>query len=78
MEESPNNKQIEVAQEEKSLEDLGLPNEIWAIILEFIYFNPSILDEAKDIYEAIDIIEKHFKNCYSTIPLVCKTSGIVE
>ena len=47
----------------RKFEDLGLPNENWAIILEFIYFNPSILDEAKDIYEAIDIIEKHFKNC---------------
>jgi len=63
----------------KLLEDLGLPNEIWAQILEYIYldpnyfFNPAILDEAKDIYDGIDIIEKYIQKCLQTISLVCKT-----
>lgn len=58
--------------EEKLLEELGLSNEIWAIVLEHLYFDPSILDEAKDIYEGIDIVRKHIEKCIKTIPFVCK------
>jgi len=62
----------------KLLEDLGLPNEIWAQILEYIYldpnyfFNPAILDEAKDIYDGIKITEKYIEDRRANISLVCK------
>ena len=50
-------------QEKKYLEGiLGIPNEIWAQILKLVYyvsFDLSIIDKAKDIHEAMDIIEKH-------------------
>ena len=62
MEESINDELIQETQEEKYLEDLGLPNEIWAKILKLVYyvsFDLSIIDKAKDIHEAMDIIEKH-------------------
>ena len=63
-------------QEKKYLEDLGIPNEIWAQILKLVYyasFDLSIIDKAKDIHEAMDIIEKHISKCRVTISLVCKT-----
>ena len=76
MEESINDELIQETQEEKYLEDLGLPNEIWAKILKLVYyvsFDLSIIDKAKDIHEAMDIIEKHISKCRATISLVCKT-----
>lgn len=54
------------------LKDLGLPIKIWNTILEDVYFNPSIFDEANDIYEGITAIEEHIHKCYRTISLVCK------
>jgi len=67
-----NDEPIEETQE-KTLEELGLPNEIWNEILEFVYVDLSILDKAHDIYEAIDIIEKHISKYHATSSLVCKT-----
>jgi len=57
------------------LEDLGLPNELWAQILAHaaIHCNHSILDQSTDIYEAINIIEKDIEYRHITISLVCKT-----
>jgi len=60
-------------QEPMLLGDLGLPNEIWSQILEHAYFDPSILDKANDIYEAIDTIERHIAKYIQTLPFVCKT-----
>lgn len=49
-----------------------LPLEIWEVILKQVYFNANIIDEAKDIYEAIDMIEKYIPQSYLAIALVCK------
>lgn len=75
MEKSVQAESIEGNQEEKSLQVPELPNEIWTkILLHFynLYFDPNIIDEAKDIYQAIKIIEKHIKKCCFSIPFVCK------
>jgi len=74
------NQAIEVTEthEEKTLEELGLPNEMWAKIIELAYFEPNnflnleIFDEAKDIFEAIDIIDKYISEHHIAIEYVCK------
>jgi len=55
------------------LEDLGLPNEMWARILEHVYFDSTILDKADDIYEGITAVKKYILKYFKTISLVCKT-----
>ena len=78
MEESPNDEPIQETQEEKSLDDLRLPNEIWAQILDYTYsdsncfLNLVILDEANDVYEAINSIEKYISKQLIAIPLTCR------
>jgi len=56
-----------------ALEDLGLPNEMWAQILEHVYSDPTILNKADDIHEGIAAVKKYILNCSKTMPLVCKT-----
>lgn len=68
--EEPENKKLHIV--EKFLQDLGLPNEMWALILDHVYLNASILDEGKDIFEGIERVKEHIAKCHNSIPYVCK------
>lgn len=76
-EESEKQEQKETETQKVSMHEIpqifnSLPIEIWDIILKQIYFDIQILDEARDIYECIDIIEKYIPQSYLAIALVCK------
>jgi len=57
----------------KTLEDLGLPNELWAPILEDVYFDLTILNEVADIDKGITAAKEYILKCFKTISHVCKT-----
>ena len=60
-----------VETEPQNFETQGLPNEIWFLILDHLYYQPNISADANDIYEGIAIIQKNIPRYYQTISLVC-------
>ena len=56
----------------KNFDELGLPTEIWCLILQHLYYQANILNGANDIYEGLTIVQTEIPIRYKTISLTCK------
>lgn len=57
----------------------GLPNELWPIVLYYVYFDKNIIDEkCSDIYEALDCIKIRLPLIRKNIRLICKTFDFID
>lgn len=55
------------------IQHFELPQEVWVNILYYVYFDLKTIFQMNDIYESIEMIEKHLISSNQTISLVCKT-----